>query len=211
MNRSPKILRVLEFLLLFIGLPVVFYFDLIPVPKVVALLIVMVVCITVLWGDSSYDLRKLFYRPQSARQRNLIIVRSLFVAGALGLLVLGFMPDLFLVIPREKPQVWLIIMALYPVLSALPQELIYREFFFQRYEKLFATEWTLLLMSAASFSFLHIIYDNSLALILTFMGGLLFAKTYRQTRSLYWVSVEHAIYGCLVFTVGLGQYFYEGF
>ncbi|WP_234730087.1 hypothetical protein [Acidocella facilis] len=45
---------------------------------------------------------------------------------------------------------------------------------------------------------------------LTLAGGWLFARSYAATRSLTFSGVEHALYGCLVFTIGLGQYFYTG-
>ena len=46
--------------------------------------------------------------------------------------------------------------------------------------------------------------------VLTAIGGWFFATTYARTRSLWLASFEHALYGQLVFTVGLGQYFYGG-
>ncbi|MDZ7716529.1 MAG: CPBP family intramembrane glutamic endopeptidase [Balneolaceae bacterium] len=211
MSRLQKIFRGIEFLLIFIGMPVVFYFNLLPIQKVVALLIVTLVCVLILWADSSYNMKKLFYRPTSVEQRKRLLVNSLVVAGSIAGLVLLIHPSTFLDLPRENTQIWLIIMTLYPLLSALPQELIYREFFFYRYEQLFPAKWALLLMSAASFSFLHIVYDNQWALLISFVGGVMFARTYQRTRSLYWVSVEHAIYGALIFTLGMRQYFYEGF
>lgn len=211
MSPFQKCMRAIEFLLLFIGMPVVFYFELLPIRKVVALLIVTVICLLILWADSSYNLKKLFYRPKSKKQRNRLLVNVLIVAGSITALVLLIHPSTLLDMPRENTQIWLIIMVLYPLLSALPQELIYREFFFQRYEEIFPTRWALLLMSAASFSFLHVIYDNQWALLITFVGGVMFARTYQRTRSLWWVSLEHAIYGALIFTLGMRQYFYEGF
>jgi len=39
---------------------------------------------------------------------------------------------------------------------------------------------------------------------------LLFAARYAETGSLATSSFEHALYGCWLFTVGLGQYFYHG-
>ena len=48
------------------------------------------------------------------------------------------------------------------------------------------------------------------AVALTLVGGWKFAATYRHTRSLWAVSIEHAIYGGILFTVGLGQFFYTG-
>lgn len=208
---ANKVISLLEFVLLFLALPVIFYFDLLPVPKVAALLVITLLCVLVLWQDASYDLNQLFYRPERPDFLKRLIWQSGLAALVIIILVLVIQPDKLLAFPKERPIIWGIVMVLYPVLSALPQELLYREYFFTRYDKLFETEWMLVLMSAASFSFLHIIYDNEWALVLSLAGGFVFARTYRQTRSLYWVSLEHAIYGCLVFTIGMGNYFYEGF
>ena len=71
-------------------------------------------------------------------------------------------------------------------------------------------KWGLLIASAAAFGFLHVIFRNSLAVSLTFFGGVLFAWRYMETGSLFTSSLEHALYGCWLFTVGLGQYFYHG-
>jgi len=38
----------------------------------------------------------------------------------------------------------------------------------------------------------------------------LFAWRYQQSGSLFTSSLEHALYGCLMFTIGLGEYFYKG-
>ncbi|MEU4707697.1 hypothetical protein AB0G00_14815 [Nocardia salmonicida] len=40
--------------------------------------------------------------------------------------------------------------------------------------------------------------------------GVLFATRYQRTRSLLTTSVEHALYGILMFTIGLGDFFYHG-
>lgn len=48
-----------------------------------------------------------------------------------------------------------------------------------------------------------------LSLLLTIPGGYLLSATYSKTKSLLVTGIEHAIYGNLVFTVGLGFYFYN--
>lgn len=211
MSTTQRVFRSLEFVFLFLAVPVVFYYDLLPVPKIAALLVITLLCLLILWQDGSYNLNRLFYKPEQPLPIKKLVLRSGLVALLLVILVLIDRPDDFLAFPQERPMVWAIVMLLYPVLSALPQELLYREYFFTRYGKLFDAEWVLVLVSAVSFSFLHIIYDNGWALILSLAGGILFARTYQKTRSLYRVSLEHAIYGCLVFTIGMGSYFYEGF
>jgi uncharacterized protein len=75
---------------------------------------------------------------------------------------------------------------------------------------LFPGRLATIVASAAVFSFLHIVFRNPLAVALTFPAGLLFAYRYSQTGSLATSSFEHALYGCWLFTIGLGQYFYHG-
>ena len=111
---------------------------------------------------------------------------------------------------RQHPGFWAVVMVAYPVVSVYPQGLLYRAFFFDRYAALFPGKWATILASAAAFAFLHIVFRNWLAVALTFAGGLLFAARYADTGSLAASSFEHALYGCWLFTVGLGQFFYHG-
>lgn len=118
-------------------------------------------------------------------------------------------PEKLFSFPRENPLVWVLVMLLYPMLSVLPQEIIYRSFFFYRYRALFRNERELVVANAVLFAFCHIIFHNILAVAFTFAGGLLFARTYARTGSLALVTAEHALYGCFIFTIGLGRYFYH--
>ncbi|WP_323787759.1 CPBP family intramembrane glutamic endopeptidase [Psychroserpens sp.] len=113
-------------------------------------------------------------------------------------------PNLFVVI-LNKPLLWLVILFVYSVFSVYPQELIYRTFFFQRYRNLFKNEALFIIVNAALFSLAHIFFRNGLVMILTFVGGILFALTFKKTNSTLLVSIEHAIYGCWLFTVGMGE------
>ncbi|NNL15712.1 MAG: CPBP family intramembrane metalloprotease [Flavobacteriaceae bacterium] len=112
--------------------------------------------------------------------------------------------DLFVVL-RNKPVLWLIILFVYSLLSVYPQEILYRTFFFQRYRSLFKNEKLFILLNALVFSMGHLFFKNGLVLVLTFFGGLLFAMTYAKTKSTVLVSIEHAIYGSWLFTVGMGS------
>jgi len=99
---------------------------------------------------------------------------------------------------------WVVILFIYIVLSVYPQEVVYRTFFFKRYADFFQDKRLLILVNALVFSLGHIFFRNALVLVLTFLGGLLFAITYYKTKSTLLVSIEHAIYGCWLFTVGMG-------
>lgn len=112
--------------------------------------------------------------------------------------------------PREAPLTWLVVATLYPLLSVYPQELIFRAFLVERYAPVFGTGTTLAAASALAFGFAHIIFGTWLSVVLTVIAGRLFARRYQRTRSLLAASVEHALFGVLAFTIGLGDLFYHG-
>lgn len=112
--------------------------------------------------------------------------------------------NLFVVI-LNKPWLWIGILFVYSFFSVYPQELIYRTFFFQRYRSLFKSEVLFIVVNAIVFSLAHIFFRKGLVMIITFVGGILFALTFKKTKSTLLVSIEHAIYGCWLFTVGMGE------
>jgi uncharacterized protein len=105
---------------------------------------------------------------------------------------------------------WAIVMLLYPLLSVYPQELIFRAYFFHRYQALFGAGWTMIAASALAFGFVHIAFGNWISVVLSTIGGFLFALTYHQSGSLFLACLEHAFFGNFIFTIGLGQFFYHG-
>lgn len=105
----------------------------------------------------------------------------------------------------NKPKLWIFILFYYTLFSVYPQELIYRTFFFKRYSNLFKDEKLLIFINALVFCLGHIFLENFLVIVLTFFGGILFALTFKKTQSTLLVSIEHAIYGSWLFTVGMGS------
>jgi uncharacterized protein len=145
----------------------------------------------------------------AARDAQWILWR--FLACGMGLTVLTrwLAPGLFLSLPREHPIFWAAIMILYPLLSVWPQEVIFRRFLFYRYAPVFG-ERGVVFASAVAFGFAHVIFLNWIAVALTLAGGAIFAGDYAKHRSLWLACLEHGLYGCLIFTLGLGRYFYTG-
>jgi membrane protease YdiL (CAAX protease family) len=119
-------------------------------------------------------------------------------------------PDRLLDLPRREPGTWVLILVLYPLLSVVPQELLFRAVFFQRYASLWSGSTAPILVSAAVFGLAHVIYGHWLSVGLATLGGLLFAWTFARTGSLFLVVVEHSAYGILLFTLGFGRYFQAG-
>jgi membrane protease YdiL (CAAX protease family) len=138
-----------------------------------------------------------------------IFSRAFVIAILIFLFSFVFDKEKFLNLPTSHFFLWILILILYPIFSAFPQEIIYRKFFFQRYGKLFRNKETLIITNAFLFSFAHIIYLNPIVIIFTFIGGLLMAISYSQHQSLFKVSLEHGLYGNIVFSSGLGNYFYH--
>lgn len=121
-----------------------------------------------------------------------------------------WMPEHFLKFPKERPWIWLMVMLLYPVLAALPQEIIFRCFFFHRYRKLFHSPTVMIIVNGVSFGMFHMFYGNWIAPVLSGLGGCLFGYRYHRSDSLPVVALEHALWGNLLFSNGLGWYFYSG-
>ncbi len=113
---------------------------------------------------------------------------------------------------ESRKDLLLITLIIYPLLSVIPQEVIFRLFFFKRLETILSKK-TLITTNALLFSLLHLAYSNIVALVLTFVAGLYFAITYDRHRSITIVIIEHSIFGLLLFALGVGEkyFFLKGF
>ena len=199
---------VFEVTIVYAGLPTVWVFDLCPIHPFLALWLFSALCSVVLILDQQFEVTRL-WRVNNWKGLQKIILRFVLAAILLGFYVGIFHPELLLNFPRHRPALWSLVMILYPVLSVVPQGVTHRAFLFHRYRILFGQR-LMIFFSAAAFAYMHIVFKNPLALLLTFAGGILFAKTYKQTDSLVISSIEHALYGNYIFTIGLGQYLYLG-
>ena len=206
----PRSLLVVEFLVLYVALPLAYRFSPVRIPALPLLWLVSAYAGWQLARDPQFNRDRLWNAGPLATHLGAILGIFAVVGFVLWLGVHRFAPQLEWSFVRSRPGFWAVVMVAYPVLSVYPQGLLYRAFFFERYGPLFPGRWAMIAASAAAFAFLHIIFRNSLAVALTFAGGLLFAARYAETGSLATSSLEHALYGCWLFTLGLGQYFYHG-
>ncbi|MFK7760170.1 MAG: CPBP family intramembrane glutamic endopeptidase [Phycisphaerales bacterium] len=116
----------------------------------------------------------------------------------------------FLRLPRQLPIILVFITIFYPWVSAYPQEITHRAFFFHRYAPILGTGRTILILNILTFSWLHIPMWNPIALIMTLPAGIIFATTYLRTKSALSAGFEHAIYGIWAFACGLGYFVFTG-
>lgn len=169
------------------------------------------ICFFLLRADPSFPRRQWMGWGALRQGWRRLLLRGLIVGAALVLFALvRHGPETLFLFPRRRPQVWLGVFLLYPALSALPQEIMYRTFFFHRYRPLFANRWAFIAVNGILFGWSHIIVHNLTAIVLATVGGVLFAHSYERTRSTALVTVEHALYGDAVFTVGIGGMFVNG-
>jgi membrane protease YdiL (CAAX protease family) len=206
----PRSRLILEFFALYFVLPLAYRYSPVRIPALPALWLAAGYALWQLLRDPGFDRDKLWNLAPLRGQLPAILATFCCAAFLLWLGVHRFTTGLEWDFVRRHPSFWAMVMVAYPVLSVYPQGLIYRAFFFSRYTALFPGRWTMTLASAAVFSFMHIVFRNPIAPALTFVGGLFFAYRYRQTGSLATSSFEHSLYGCWLFTIGLGLYFYHG-
>ncbi len=120
-------------------------------------------------------------------------------------------PSAFFVLPREQPGLMLMIAVLYPPVSALPQEIVFRPLFFRRYGALLPARPVVQAgLNAAFFSAAHLMYWNWTVAAMTFAGGLAFAWSYRVRGNFPEAVVMHSVAGVVLFALGLGIFFYSG-
>ncbi|MFT5543580.1 MAG: membrane protease YdiL (CAAX protease family) [Glaciecola sp.] len=115
------------------------------------------------------------------------------------------MPDSLFVVLIKDPILWISVCLFYFFVSVLPQEFLYRSFFFRRYKVLVDSAYGFIVLNGTVFCAAHLMFHNWIVLLITFCGGLLFAYTYHKTKSYWLVSAEHSFYGLWIFTLGMGE------
>lgn len=197
-----RVLLVAELLILFVGWPLLAFF-------LEGWAKFVIFAIPLLYAAIVY-VRLRPRRPPARWLWQVPIIRFVAALPVLAAITLFLTPQGWLAFPRERPFLWAVVMVLYPFFSALPQEFLYRRYFFWRYDGLVGEGPHRLLINALLFGWLHVMYENWPAVVLSTVGGLFFAATYAHTRNLALVWLEHTVYGQAIFTLGLGRFFYTG-
>jgi len=201
-----------EFFVIFVLGPVIFtfYHRSIGVLLIPALLAVACGCTLLLLNDPSFDRRSLLrldgFYPWLKQLPFTVLPGTAALAAGCAL----FRPELLFSFAREHSLIWLLVLLLYPLLSAVPQEIIFRTFFFHRYRRLFPGDVSMILTNGVCFGLAHLFFGNWFAPALTAVGGVIFARTYARSSSTLLVVIEHSFWGNFIFTIGLGRYLYTG-
>lgn len=206
MEIHKKLIRWVELVVIYIGIPLLYYWDCIPVHKLAPLGVVFFVYLIIVLRDKSFKRHK--FRLNGFKAWNMIFYRTAITVVFLLMYVWTAFPDQLFRYPAEQTWFWVSLLILYPLWSVIPQEFVYRVYFYHRFKHIIKDRNTLVLLNAVLFSFLHIIFHNWVAITLTFVAGIIFSLTYLRYRSFSITVLEHVIYGSLIFTIGPGDFFY---
>ena len=201
----------IEFLIFFIGVPAALAVHPTRIGGHTCLWLFSLYALWVLRNTRRFSWHDLWHgKGWSHAQKKQALMRFITATAAVVIFAGMIVPQRLFSFPLQRPRFWLLVMLLYPILSALPQELAFRSFFFRRYGKFFGSGASMIMVNALLFGFIHGMFHNWVSPFLSVIAGALFAYSYTQHRSLKWATVEHAAYGCMVFTVGIGFYFLVG-
>ena len=197
-----------ELVLLFIAVPLVVFYWVKHVGSWLMLLlgIVGVICLAVLLADKQFQRVRLWHWNDYKPYLKSTLKFFLPWASLLALCVYVFKPELFLQWPINEPWMWVATLLVYPVVSVIPQEIIFRTFFFHRYKPILPSRYARWGLSTFVFGLAHLVYGNWIAVVISWCGGAIFGYRYMQTHSTPVVVIEHAIWGSFLFTIGLGSY-----
>lgn len=207
---APARLRLwAELLVLFVGAPLAMAFVMAPAHFTTVLLGLAAIGVGLLFFTPGFRWRSLFEGKVLAHWR----VIAIFFFGAVALIagtVQLEAPQAFFGLIRSNPTLWAFVMIGYPLVLVTIQELVFRALFFCRYGDLFPNQSMAILANSVVFSLAHLFYWNWPAIVLTFIANFFFAYAYTHKRSFPLAWVLHTISGTLVFTIGLGVFFYHG-
>ena len=110
-------------------------------------------------------------------------------------------------LPKNYFILWVLVMLIYPIFSVIPQEIIFRVLFFERYSCLFKNQFLYIVLNSIIFAYIHLVFQNFHAFFITLITSPIFAYAY-VNKSFKTCFLVHTIGGQLVFTYGLGKYFY---
>ncbi|MHA1180327.1 MAG: hypothetical protein ACTSSR_06395, partial [Alphaproteobacteria bacterium] len=112
-------------------------------PVFVALVPVLAVVMAFLLLDRTFSLKREL--THGFGWATMVSILAVFVVGggAVAPYIWQYHPGWLLEFPRNRPETYMRIMLLYPAMSVVVQEFVYRTFYFHRYGPLFGKAWWL--------------------------------------------------------------------
>ncbi len=200
-------MRRVEFGLFFGGLPVLLALVMPPHALFPVLLAMTAVGLWLLQRTEGFHWRDLTRGALDLRQA---LAFAVLVAAVSGVALVLWAPGAAFGLIRARPGFYLVIVLLYPILSAFPQEVLFRALWFRRYGPMLPGGWPGLALNGAAFALAHLMFWNGVVMAMTFAGGVIFAWVYQRQGSFRQAVLLHAVAGWVLFGMGLGVWFYLG-
>ena len=196
-------LRKLEFFFIFLALPSIIFFLNSTIFVFAALYLVFILALVVLYFDKTF----LFFSLKKKIDWKFVAIFTVIFLCLSFIYILLIDKNLLFIFPKTNFKLWLLVVFIYPFLSVIPQELIYRVLFFQRYFPNINNFYFSMLINLIVFSYGHLVFNNVHAIIITAIVSPIFAFAYLKKSFLTCV-ILHSLGGQIIFTLGLGRYFY---
>lgn len=140
--------------------------------------------------------KALFYKHLAVKFSIIILLTSVIT-------IVFYNKELFNAFQNDVAKFFTII-GIYIFLSVIPQEFIYRKFYFLRYQPIFKSDTQLIVINTLVFCLGHLFFNNLLVLAITLIGGLIFSLSYKKFQSFRLICLEHSLYGLWLYIIGLG-------
>ena len=196
-------LKKLEFFFIFLIIPSVIFFLDSSIIIFLTLYLVSILSLVILYFDKTF----LFTSLKKKIDWKFVIIFSVifFFLGFFYVLLVD--ENLLFIFPKTNFKLWLIVIFIYPFLSVIPQELVYRVFFFQRYFPNINRFYFPVFLNLVVFAYGHLVFSNMHAIIITAIVSPIFTYAYLKKSFLTCV-ILHTLGGQIIFTLGLGKYFF---
>ena len=196
-------LKKLEFFFIFLIIPSTIFFLDSSIIIFLSLYLVSILSLVILYFDKTF----LFTSLKKKIDWKFVIIFSVifFFLGFFYLLLVD--KNLLFIFPKTNFKLWLIVIFIYPFLSVIPQELVYRVFFFQRYFPNINRFYFPMFLNLVVFAYGHLVFSNMHAIIITAIVSPIFTYAYLKKSFLTCV-ILHTLGGQIIFTLGLGKFFF---
>lgn len=196
-------LKKLEFFFIFLIIPSTIFFLDSSIIIFLTLYLVSILSLVILYFDKTF----LFTSLKKKIDWKFVIIFSVifFFLGFFYVLLVD--KNLLFIFPKTNFKLWLIVIFIYPFLSVIPQELVYRVFFFQRYFPNINRFYFPTFLNLVVFAYGHLVFSNMHAIIITAIVSPIFTYAYLKKSFLTCV-ILHTLGGQIIFTLGLGKYFF---
>ena len=196
-------LKKLEFFFIFLIIPSTIFFLDSSIIIFLSLYLVSILSLVILYFDKTF----LFTSLKKKIDWKFVIIFSVifFFLGFFYVLLVD--KNLLFIFPKTNFKLWLIVIFIYPILSVIPQELVYRVFFFQRYFPNINRFYFPVFLNLVVFAYGHLVFSNMHAIIITAIVSPIFTYAYLKKSFLTCV-ILHTLGGQIIFTLGLGKYFF---